>query len=93
MADAGAFLRDAPLQVQELPLRGTGSGLETLQGCAWGQASVLTGPGLSAGHRKKHLHYPGGGQRDSGQGHAQAAGSAALRAAVQGALPGVRAAG
>lgn len=44
VADAGAFLRDAPLQVQEIPPRGAGPGLETPQGCAWGQASVITRP-------------------------------------------------
>lgn len=49
--------------------------------------------GLSAGHWKEHLHYPGCGERDSGQGHAQAARRPALRAAFQGALPGIRAAG
>lgn len=93
VADAGAFLRDAPLQVQEIPPRGAGPGLETALGVRVGSGECDNGAGLSAGHRKKHLHHPGGGQRDSGQGHAQAAGCAALRAAVQGALPGVREAG
>lgn len=48
---------------------------------------------LPAGHREEHLHHPGCGPRDSGQGHAQAARRPALRAAFQGALPGVCAAG
>lgn len=70
------------------PLRKrTGSGGRVLA-----RASV-SWAGFPAGHREEHLHHPGGGQRDSGQGHAPAARRPALRAAVQTALPGVRAAG
>ncbi|XP_008516625.2 RNA-binding protein NOB1 isoform X2 [Equus przewalskii] len=47
----------------------------------------------SAGHREEHLHYPGCDQRDTGQGHAQAARGPPLRAAFQRALSGIRAAG
>lgn len=92
VADAGAFLRDAALQVQGAPVERSGVWAGDLCRIAGNRAGV-SWAGLSAGHREEHLHYPGCDQRDTGQGHAQAARGPPLRAAFQRALSGIRAAG
>lgn len=92
VADAGAFLRDAALQVVGAPLEK--SRVWAGDPCRRaGDRAVVSWAGLSAGHWEEHLHHPGCGQRDSGQGHAPETRRPALRAAFQGALPGIRATG
>lgn len=86
MADAGAFLRDAALQVQGVMVGGVGSGLAAPAGAREIGGCDDLGWCL-VGHWEEHLYHPGCSQRDSGQGHAQATSRSALRAAFQGALP------
>lgn len=68
VADAGAFLRDAALQVLGALVEMSRVWAGGPCGSAGGRAGV-SWAGLSAGHREEHLHHPGCGQRDSGQGH------------------------
>lgn len=68
VADAGAFLREAALQVlgalvamSRVWAGGPCRNARGRAGVSWAD--------LSAGHREEYLHHPGCGQRDSGQGH------------------------
>lgn len=92
VADAGAFLRDAALQVRGVRVGAVRSGLGAPAGAQEIDGCDDLGRSL-VGHWEKHLYYPGCSQRDSGQGHAQATCCPALRAAFQGAVPGICAAG
>lgn len=100
VADAGAFLKRAPLQVRtrdprtgERVCRYLGDAARPECGCGgWGGIGVSGSEALicDPGDRSEHLHAAGCGGRDPGQRDPEEPGRAAVPAALQGAASGAR---